>query len=132
MDVYRLRERPVHLGLGARAEIEPQFSGEMAWYADYSRRRETDGADGRLVSVFTFTAPWTTWEMHPEGEEVFFCLAGEIVLILETETGSDRSLRLRAGEVAINPRGVWHTADVTDEAEVLFITAGRNTQVRPR
>jgi len=39
---------------------------------------------------------------------------------------------LAAGEYAINPPGVWHTADVTETATAIFITAGEGTQHRPR
>lgn len=37
-----------------------------------------------------------------------------------------------AGDYAINPRGVWHTADVAGHATALFITAGVGTEHRPR
>lgn len=36
------------------------------------------------------------------------------------------------GEYAINPPGVWHTADVEGEATALFITAGLGTEARAR
>jgi quercetin dioxygenase-like cupin family protein len=39
---------------------------------------------------------------------------------------------LRAGDYAINPPGVWHTADVAGETTALFITAGMGTENRPR
>ena len=69
--------------------------------------------------------------MHPAGEEVVVCLAGEFTLIQQQE---DRfcAVTLGAGEYAINPRGVWHTADVEGSATALFITAGLGTEVRPR
>jgi len=37
-----------------------------------------------------------------------------------------------AGDYAINPRGVWHMADVAGHATTLFITAGVGTEHRPR
>jgi quercetin dioxygenase-like cupin family protein len=36
------------------------------------------------------------------------------------------------GDYVINPPGVWHTADVSEEATVLFITAGLGTEHRIR
>ena len=39
---------------------------------------------------------------------------------------------LNQGEAVINPPGVWHTADVAEEAAVLIITAGIGTKNRPR
>lgn len=122
---------PLHLGLGARAESQPEFTG-MEWYTAYAERNADDGAEGRLVSQYSFSANWTSWEMHPAGDEVVICIAGEITLIQERPDGSAGSVTLRAGEYAINGRGVWHTADVAGHATALFITAGLGTEHRPR
>ena len=126
----RLSEYPVHLGRGAGAVGEPRFTG-VEWYAGYVARHDDDGTEGRLVSQHTFSAPWETWEMHPEGAEVVICTDGEITLIQEIE-GTGRRIVLHAGEYAINERGTWHTADVQTEATAIFITAGFGTQIRPR
>ena len=127
----RLEEQFVHLGLGATAVPQPPFSG-MAWYGDYGARHGADGAEGRLVSQHTFTGSWTSWEMHPSGAEVVLCVAGSITLIQEDPDGRPESVVLGPGEYAVNPPGVWHTADVADSATAVFITAGEGTQHRPR
>ncbi|KPQ37943.1 MAG: Cupin domain [Porphyrobacter sp. HL-46] len=127
----RLEERFIHLGLGARAETLPPFTG-MEWYADYGARAAADGAEGRLVSQYSFTEDWTSWEMHPAGAEVVICTAGDMVLVQEHPDGRLEKVPLAAGEYAINPPGVWHTADVTETATAIFITAGEGTQHRPR
>jgi quercetin dioxygenase-like cupin family protein len=126
----RLSQHPVHLGLGATAVSEPEFTG-MQWYAEYGARHDGDGKEGRLVSMHTFEQPWDSWEMHPEGGEVVICTAGEITLVQEIG-GEVVHTRLRAGEYAINDPGVWHTADVERAATAVFITAGLGTQIRPR
>ncbi len=128
---FDLHSHPVHLGLGATAVIEPEFSGDLAWYAGYGARHGEDGVEGRLVAVHTFSSPWDSWEMHPLGEELVACVAGEVTLIQEVE-GETVHVHLSAGQAAVNPRGVWHTADVTGTATVLFITAGMGTEHRPR
>jgi hypothetical protein len=125
-----LERFPLHLGLGARAVSQPEFTG-MEWYAAYAERTAADGAEGRLVSQYSFSENWTSWEMHPAGDEVVICIAGEITLIQELPEGTS-SVTLRAGEYAINGRGVWHTADVASHATALFITAGMGTDHRPR
>ena len=125
-----LERFPLHLGLGARAVSQPEFTG-MEWYAAYAERHAADGAEARLVSQHSFSENWTSWEMHPMGDEVVICTAGEITLIQEG-TGETESVTLRAGDYAINARGVWHTADVADHATALFITAGMGTEHRPR
>lgn len=126
-----LRKYPIHLGLGATAVREPEFSGEMEWYAGYGARHANDGAEGRLVSMGTFSEPWSVWEMHPEGHEVVLCTAGELTLIQEID-GVERRAVLGPGEYAINEPGVWHTADASGPATAVFITAGKGTQHRPR
>ena len=120
----------VHLGLGASAVVQPAFSG-MEWYAGYGSRHSADGKEGRLVSMHTFSEPWASWEMHPSGHEVVVCTAGEITLIQEVD-GAEVSTTLRPGEYAINEPGVWHTADVSQSATALFITAGEGTEHRAR
>jgi len=125
-----LAQHPVHLGLGASAVSEPEFTG-VAWYEAYAARHAADGAEGRLVSMFSFSAPWDSWEMHPQGSEVVICTAGAMTLVQEIE-GREVKTRLTPGQYAINPPGTWHTADVDDSASAVFITAGMGTQNRPR
>jgi len=126
-DLFRY---PVHLGRGASAVAEPEFTG-FEWYMAYGQRHASDGTEGRLVAMFTFNAPWDGWEVHPTGHEVVVCTAGEITLIQEID-GQEKRTTLHPGEYAINEPGVWHTADVAKSATCLFITAGTGTQGRPR
>lgn len=122
---------PIHLGLGASALPQPEFTG-MEWYEGYLARSAADGAEGRLVSLYRFTESWDSWEMHPAGDEVVVCTAGAITLQQEFPDGRVATVTLSPGDYAINPPGVWHTADIEDEATALFITAGEGTQHRPR
>ncbi|MEO0063428.1 MAG: hypothetical protein RLZZ08_1988 [Pseudomonadota bacterium] len=129
-----LEQHPIHLGTGGAAMAQPPFprdAAAMQWYMDYSTRHAADGAEGRLVSLFTFTEDWAGWEMHPAGDEVVVCIEGAMELIQLIE-GTERRTTLLPGHYAINPPGVWHTADVADRATGLFITAGAGTEHRPR
>lgn len=127
-----MHRHPVHLGLGATAEVEPEFTGHPAWYQAYGARHAGDGVEARLVSYYTFREPWTSWEMHPRGAEVVLCTAGSITLHQEKADGTKATVVLAPGEYAINEPGTWHTADVDGEATALFITAGMGTEIRPR
>lgn len=131
MSGRRLDERFIHLGLGATAVPQPPFSG-MEWYDGYGDRHDGDGAEGRLVSMYTFDAPWDSWEMHPVGTEVVICTAGAMTLHQEHADGTTATVTITAGEYAINPPGTWHTADVAGSATAVFITAGISTELRPR
>lgn len=130
-EARRLKDSFIHLGLGATAVPLPAFDGPE-WYERYGIDHGADGAEGRLVSIHTFTDGWQTWEMHPKGAEVVYCLDGSMVLTQEFPDGRREQLRLTAGEYAINPPLVWHIADVDSHATALFITAGEGTQMRDR
>lgn len=123
---------PVHLGLGASAMTEPEFTGDMSWYEDYEARHAADGAEARIVALHSFSEPWPMWEMHPKGSEVVLCISGSITLHQEHTDGTRETVTLAPGEYAINDPGVWHTADVDGAATALFITAGKGTEHRPR
>ncbi len=125
-----LSSNPVHLGLGALVVPQPEFTGDPSWYEGYGIRTSGDGKDGRLVSMHTFTESWTTWEMHPVGEELVLCTSGSITLVQELDGEHVRGT-ISAGEYAINPAGVWHTAEVDSPATAVFITAGLGTEMRP-
>jgi quercetin dioxygenase-like cupin family protein len=126
-----LAERPIHLGPGGRAAPQPAFSG-MEWYEAYGQRTAADGAEGRLVSMHSFTGDWTSWERHPAGDEVVLCVSGAITLHQELADGSTVTVRLGPGEYATNPPGAWHTADIAGEATCLLITPGLGTENRAR
>ena len=127
----RLSDNFIHLGLGATAVPQPPFDG-MAWYEGYGERHGGDGSEGRLVSMYDFAESWDSWEMHPLGSEVVICTAGSMTLTQEFTDGRIEQVTLAAGDYAINPPGVWHTADVSEPATAIFITAGEGTQHRPR
>jgi quercetin dioxygenase-like cupin family protein len=128
---FDLNHYPVHLGLNAKASVQDEFTGDMGWYERYGARNEADGAEGRLVTLHAFSTSWPTWEMHPDGDEVVACIQGRMTLIQEIN-GEPHHVELTAGEAIINPRGVWHTADIHEKASALFITAGQGTQIRLR
>ena len=129
--VFNLHTNPVHLGLGATAVPQENFTGDPDWYSRYAKRTAADGVEGRLVSMHTFSAPWDSWEVHPLGEELVLCIEGVITLHQEID-GQVCTVVLEQGEGTINPPGVWHTADVDRPTVALFVTAGAGTGARPR
>jgi mannose-6-phosphate isomerase-like protein (cupin superfamily) len=119
----------IHLGLGATATALPNF--DWASIDDYGRRFAADGDEGRLVILDRQAATWTSWERHPAGEEVVVLLSGRVDLIQEID-GVERRVELHPGQAVVNRAGVWHTADVHEPGDALFITPGRGTEHRPR
>lgn len=129
-DANTLTEHPIHLGLGATAEVEPLFTGDMEWYQGYTERHVDDGFEGRLVSMSDTYGAWGMWEMHPNGAEVVLCTAGTLSLTQELPDG-EKTTVLQAGDYLINPPGVWHTANEGSAGTAVFITAGVGTEHRP-
>ena len=129
--VFDLETFPVHLGLGASAFTLDRFDGSPEWYERYGASVVSDGDEGRLVSLHTFSTSWDAWEMHPRGDELVVCAVGSMVLRQEID-GEVRTVRLEAGQAVINPPGVWHTADVDAACTAWFITAGVGTEIRAR
>lgn len=128
---FELEQFPVHLGDDSSAVVLDRHTGDMAWYMAYGQRFAHEREPGRLVSMHTFSESWTTWEVHPHGDELVLCTAGSVTLI--QDDGTDvRSVVLQAGEAAVNAPGVWHTADVDGPCTCVFITAGAGTDHRPR
>jgi mannose-6-phosphate isomerase-like protein (cupin superfamily) len=84
-----------------------------------------------LVSSFAFDANWSTWEMHPAGDEIVCLLSGEASLVLERD-GIEDAIHLRdPGSFVIVPKGTWHTARTSVPTKMLFVTPGEGTGNRP-
>jgi mannose-6-phosphate isomerase-like protein (cupin superfamily) len=94
--------------------------------------RRFDQFKGRLlVSSFTFDQSWSTWEMHPAGDEIVCLLSGDVTMVLD-RNGTEDLIRLREpGSFAIVPKGTWHTARTSVPTQMLFVTPGEGTDNRP-
>ncbi|HLI44715.1 MAG TPA: cupin [Acidimicrobiales bacterium] len=128
---FDVRSTFVHFGLGAVAVPLEGFSWEQEYLERYQRETELDGAEGRLLSVTPHTASWESWERHPAGDELVLVLSGLLTLVQEIE-GAEHRITLGPMQAVINPRDVWHTADVLEVGEALYLTPGLGTQKRLR
>lgn len=130
-DAFDLATTHVHLGLGATATPLPDFEWSAEYLASYEQRFAADGDDGRLAMLGPVTTSWDSWERHPAGEELVVLVAGRIDLIQRID-GGERRIPVAAGQAVVNPPGVWHTADVHEPGQALFVTPGRGTEHAPR
>ncbi len=129
-DSFDLGSTYLHLGLGATVTPLPDFEWSPSYLEGYERRFESDGIEGRLVTVSPETTTWTHWERHPAGEEVVYLLSGRVDVVQDHD-GTEVTIPLRAGEAMINPKGVWHRGVVHEPGSALFITPGLGTEHRP-
>lgn len=130
-EAFDLSTTFVHLGLGSVVRPLPDFAWTAEYLAAYEEETAGDAAEGRLVTLTPQSGTWTSWERHPAGDELVVQLEGRSILIQDLPEGENR-LELGPGQAAVNPRGVWHTADVLVPGKALFITAGRGTEHKPR
>lgn len=107
-------------------EVDEQF------WPDLMAGKRTDLEHGRTMMGFSFSEPWSTWEMHPGGDEIVVLLQGSASFVLELDKGVKRLSLSVPGQFVVVPRGVWHTADAQGPTSMLFITPGAGTQHRPR
>ena len=130
-DAFDLTDAPVHLGLGARVDVLGDFAWTPEYLASYDARTAADGDEGRLVILHHQEGSWDSWERHPVGAELVVLLSGRVDLLQDLD-GEVHTVALSPGMAVVNPPGVWHTADVHEPGQVLFITPGRGTEHRPR
>jgi quercetin dioxygenase-like cupin family protein len=126
-----LTAMPIHLGLGSRALAVDGFAWDGDVLAAYAAAVADDGAEGRIVMVFEDSRSWDSWERHPAGDEIVICLSGRMTLIQEVD-GKHEPVALGPSEAMVNPRGVWHTADVDEPVRFMTITPGEGTEHKSR
>ncbi|RYG96311.1 MAG: cupin domain-containing protein [Alphaproteobacteria bacterium] len=118
----------LHFQDGGRAEAIPvseSFWGEMAG----GEHPQLD--QGRLMSAFSFSEPWSMWERHPVGEELVMLLSGAATLVLE-ESGNEKFVELNTpGSYVLVPQNVWHMAITNVPTTMVFLTPGSGTEHRP-
>lgn len=85
-----------------------------------------------LVTTASFDQNWTSWEIHPNGDELVFLLSGAVDFILDTPEGEMIVEVRQSGDYAFVPKGTWHTANPLQPTTMLFITAGEGTLNKPR
>lgn len=125
---FRFPETYVHLGDDGSAVPLPVTE---SFWADLAAGKLGDLGSGRLVTFHAFDADWSSWEVHPNGDELVCLISGAVDFVLERAEG-EATVELRGpGAFVLVPRGTWHTARVREPSSALFVTAGRGTQHRP-
>jgi uncharacterized cupin superfamily protein len=129
-DAFDLSSTFVHLGLGSRAHLLPDFEWSDEHLAGYESEHGADGGEGRLVMIGREDATWTSWERHPAGDELVVLLSGRVDVVQEVD-GEERMVALAPGLSCVNRAGIWHRAVVHEAGDALFVTPGFGTEHRP-
>lgn len=118
----------LHVQDGGKTE---QITVTEQFWSDVVNGARPELDQGRLMSAFSFSANWPSWERHPAGEELVMLLSGSAVLLLEEANGERALLLDTVGSYVLVPQGVWHTARTTQPTTLLFLTPGAGTEHRP-
>lgn len=85
--------------------------------------------DGMTLGVVRIKAGQSphNGEMHPDGDELLYVLAGTLLVHGDSK---QEPLRVRTGEACLVRQGEWHQVDCLDEAQIIYITPGPNGDAR--
>ena len=67
-------------------------------------------------------------EMHPDGDEILYVVAGRIAVTLELD--EVQTIEVGPGQGLIVPRGVWHKVHVLAPAEMVTLSPGPKLEFR--
>ena len=67
-------------------------------------------------------------EMHPDGDEVLYLISGRVMVTLETNP--IQQMEMTPGNGLVVPRGVWHSVDIVEPSQIVYLTPGPNNQFR--
>ena len=108
----------------------PDFGFDQAFFETYIAKYCSEDP-GRLIMVEITPSNWPGWECHPAGDEIVIVLEGASQFIQEIN-GTEIRIDVVAGDTIVNPKGVWHTADVTEPIKAIYITPCPGTGHRQR
>ena len=129
---FDLAATPIHLDTeGTGAAPIPGFGFDPASFEAYIEAHCRPDAPGRLVFVETTAKSWKSWERHTEGDEIVIVLEGRADFLQEID-GAVRRTPVGPGSAIINPKGVWHSADVEAPLKAIYVTPCPGTEHRPR
>lgn len=79
--------------------------------------------NGQMLGACEIRGASPVWEMHPDTDELFYVIEGQLVVTLLTAAGA-RRCEAAAGSTLVIPRGVWHKPAAPEGATFLFMTPG--------
>jgi mannose-6-phosphate isomerase-like protein (cupin superfamily) len=131
----QLSKTPIHIatapGQGAACQVLSNFNFDAASFESYIDEHCSEDAPGRLIMIETTATDWTTWECHTEGDEIVIVLSGKGDFIQQID-GHEQRIAVSTGTALVNPKGVWHTADVRSSIQAVYITPCPGTEHKPR
>ena len=83
--------------------------------------------NGKSFGTCDLTGKNPGWEMHPDTDEFFYIIEGEVEITLLDEGGPHHHFA-PAGTSFVVPRGIWHKPEAPNGAKFIFFTPGQSLQ----
>jgi mannose-6-phosphate isomerase-like protein (cupin superfamily) len=128
MDARQILDTYAHVRDGGRIDVVPVSD---SFWEELAAGNHGELNQGRLMTAFKFSSPWSSWERHPAGEELVMLLSGNVTFRLELAEGVQEVVLDTPGEYVLVPPNTWHTATTNVATTVLFLTPGAGTEHRP-
>lgn len=65
------------------------------------------------------------WEMHPDTDEMFYVLEGELEIVLLLESGESK-VTIESGSVFVIPQSIWHKPMAPNGVKFMHFTPGQS------
>ena len=60
---------------------------------------------------------------------MLYLISGRVKVKLETQP--DQEIEMASGDGLIVPKDIWHTVDIIDPSQIVYVTPGPNNRFRP-
>ena len=81
--------------------------------------------NGRAFGAVDITGSSPVWEMHPDTDEFFYIIEGELEFDL-AESDAITHHVAPAGSTFVIPKGLWHKVSAEKGVKVLYFTPGES------
>ena len=83
--------------------------------------------NGNQFGTCDITGKNPGWEMHPDTDEFFYIIDGQVEITLLEEAGPSYHVAT-AGSSFVVPKGVWHKPEAEHGAKFIYFTPGQSLQ----
>ena len=81
--------------------------------------------NGHAFGTCDVTGISPVWEMHPDTDEFFYIVEGEVLFTLLEDTGPVDYIA-QAGSSFVIPQGLWHRPGAPEGAKFIYFTPGES------
>ena len=84
---------------------------------------DLESLNGYQIGAVSISGRAPVWEMHPDTDELFVVLEGELEITLREAEGPVVH-HASAGSLFVVPKGIWHKPAAPDGVRILYYTPG--------